>query len=162
MCGYYPSWKNINLAFELFKQDARRGAAQVDEDEQLVYADITTEDGYLHQTHLIDGVDRNGAKSLSYRDMNIEEWLHATGLLNGRWDEAAYNNPKRGQEVSASAPHVKKEESQAAKLRHRARFESGVLSRGERRQLSPQEAGDYAARFKPDRDKNLTSPARRS
>ncbi len=80
-CGYYPTWHNVNLAFQEFKKDIRRGASAVDEQGMLIYDTKPDAHGCPRPIHFIDGIVEANGRTLAMRNMNVQEWLHATRLM---------------------------------------------------------------------------------
>lgn len=80
--GYYPTWRNVDMAFQEYKSPMRRAAEKVDENNQLVFAEPPV--------HLIDGTTKDGQ---SLRLMHVRDWLRATGLLEAMHELARTHCP---------------------------------------------------------------------
>ena len=142
-CGYYPTWHNVDITLQEFKKDLRRGATMSDGNGQLIYDKIITADGSERHIHLIDGDVMQGGKTLSLRNMNSQEYLHATGMAEAMHALAGkpYQPPKK---LTATLPPPETREQYAARTQAKEyRFSSGTLDPDEVRALSNRERVRY-------------------
>lgn len=131
--GYYPSWENIDIAFQEFKKESRAGSTGWDANGHV----LTKKSDLVYTApaaHLIHGTVEVDGKILSLRDMNAREWLRATGLYETVLEtnkSLLKQEEKRPITASLPAPPTKEELAQA--------YSSGTLPSTEIQRLSAKE-----------------------
>lgn len=148
-CGYYPTWHNVDVTLQEFKKDLRRGATSIDRNGQLIYDKVIAVDGSERHIHLIDGDVMQGGKTLSLRNMNSQEYLHATGMAEAMHALAGkpYQPPEK---LTATLPPPETREQYTARGRtYDARFASGTLYPEEVKTLNQPPKPSYPGEMTP-------------
>lgn len=126
-CGYFPNWHNIDLAFQEFKKEIRRGASSIDADGQLVYDEFTGENGESRAIHLIGGTVEQNGKTLPLREMNSRQWLEASGLMAELYSLAGkHHTPPKSFTATLPPPETRQQYSARQEAYHH-RYNSGSL-----------------------------------
>lgn len=112
--GFHPNadWHDVESCFSEYKRNLRRasqGTFKQDGEDRLLYTDQKLEKGvaiadrtfdhYTHPVHFIDGHYSNGGASMSYRDMDVQSWLRATGLMDLIRGQIEYHRTDCGLDV---------------------------------------------------------------
>ncbi len=80
--GYVPDWDKIDACFNEFKSPTRAASLSRDTKGKLVYEPVSLGDGNYGRNDFISGEYAKGEAMLPMRDMDVQSWLHATGLMD--------------------------------------------------------------------------------
>jgi len=144
-CGYYPAWENVDRTFQEFKKDLRRGASAVDDNNLLVYDTAVGNDGIPCPIHLVDGtVVIDGGRTLQLRNMNMQEWLRATGLMKAMCEMAGKEFEEKPLTATLPPPLTPAQRV----VRDAYAHNTGVLDRGDVRHLGVVQKARYEGRLR--------------
>ena len=109
--GFHPDtdWRMVNDCFQEYKRNLRRasqGSYTQDGEDRLLYIDQKLEKGravadrtfdhYTHPVHFIDGTRRTADSVMAHRDMDVQSWLRATGVMDVMRSQIELRNPRYG------------------------------------------------------------------
>jgi hypothetical protein len=144
--GYLPTPENVNRAFQEYKKEIRGGSIGQDENGRMVYPP--------DRPHFIEGSAKDAqGKDLAFRDMNSQEWMHASGILEffaqRHWNqsivkELAAKELKKPLSATLPAPLTNRQLAYA--------INSGTVPKREMHRLNEAERRNHAAHIRGEKD----------
>jgi|GEM_PF-5300202 len=116
--GFHPNadWCDVNACFQEYKRNLRRashGSYKQEGEDRLLYIDQKLEKGkavadrtfdhYTHPVHFIDGVLCSADSVMAHRDMDVQSWLRATGVMDVIRGQIELRNPRYGLDATQLA-----------------------------------------------------------